>query len=112
MAPENSPERGPKSHPRGTTMDIRGHDEGGVRPTQHSIPHSDSDVGRHGGVHASLACSHVNSAVLPRLTAPPAAGPDKDWVHAAAESARTLDVARIVRCNPDLPLPDHLPMAP
>ncbi|KAG0725575.1 hypothetical protein GWK47_038396 [Chionoecetes opilio] len=30
---------------------------------------------------------------------PPAAGPDKDWVHAAADSARTLDVARVVRCD-------------
>ncbi|KAG0723007.1 hypothetical protein GWK47_005778 [Chionoecetes opilio] len=43
---------------------------------------------------------------------PPNTRPDGDWVHAMADAARALGVADLVRCNPDLAVPDHFPPPP
>lgn len=37
---------------------------------------------------------------------------DGDWVHAVADAVRTLSVTDVALCDPDLPLPDHLPSPP
>ncbi|KAG0711687.1 hypothetical protein GWK47_002219 [Chionoecetes opilio] len=43
---------------------------------------------------------------------PPNTRPDGDWVHAMADAARALGVADLVRCDPDLAVPDHFPPPP
>ncbi len=43
---------------------------------------------------------------------PPACRFDGDWVHAAADAARTLGVADDVRCRHDILLPDFRPLPP
>ncbi|KAG0712179.1 hypothetical protein GWK47_019047 [Chionoecetes opilio] len=40
---------------------------------------------------------------------PPNTRPDGDWVHALADAARTLRVADLVHCDPDLAVPDPFP---
>ena len=61
---------------------------------QHRWPHS----------HLSCAFQHAFNRL-------PAAYPDRDWVHAAADAARLLGAGDVVRCGPDLPVPDH-PLPP
>ena len=51
--------------------------------------------------------SRLSRAFHHAFNRPLATRPDRDWVHAAADAARLLGVEDVVRCGPDLPVPDH-----
>ncbi|MPC42309.1 hypothetical protein E2C01_035928 [Portunus trituberculatus] len=56
--------------------------------------------------------SPLTTAFRQAFQRPPAARPDRDWVHSAPDASRSLDVDDVVRCEPDLPLADYAPQPP